>query len=118
MSGYVVRVTGGNGVAGELLAVLAKLPGVRIEQIAATEEARPLQRTCAVCKHTCAADSMARHDHLGEACGLCVTTARRLEDRIQAAAKKHFADFYAQLPQLVRDVRSGAEEPVFYRGLE
>ncbi len=53
-----------------------------------------------------------------DVCLLCHRAAARILNKYRGALEKHDREFHDQLPQMVRDVRSGAEEPTFYRGFE
>jgi hypothetical protein len=57
-----------------------------------------------------------RHRDIGLLCPLCARAAQRLVDAYLAAQERQRAEFHGQLPQLIKDVRSGAEIPTFYRG--
>lgn len=73
--------------------------------------------SCAVCGHT--TSEVRPHEQMGaEACLACWLIADRLIKRYTGAYIRQEREFYGQLRQMVQDVRSGADEPTFYRGLE
>ncbi len=75
--------------------------------------------TCGICGGAFAEETLVTHPKLhAVACGLCYATADRLVRQFHEAALKEYRGFLSQLPQIVKDVRSGAEPPQFYRGLE
>lgn len=53
-----------------------------------------------------------------DACPLCCEAGQRIEERFRTDARRHLADFNREFASMVRAVRSGADEPTFYRGLE
>ncbi len=53
-----------------------------------------------------------------DVCPVCYDTTSRLLRSLKEAMLKHQREVHSQLHQMVRDVRGGADEPVFYRGFE
>jgi hypothetical protein len=53
-----------------------------------------------------------------DVCLLCFQATTKIVNRYRRALERHDREFHAQLAQMVRDVRAGATEPTFYRGLE
>ena len=54
----------------------------------------------------------------GKVCPTCLGIARAAWRKAQAAANRQLREFAGQLPQVVRDIRAGADEPTYYRGFE
>lgn len=53
-----------------------------------------------------------------EVCLLCHVAAGKIVNRYRQDLQRHDQEFHGQLSQMVKDVRAGADEPTFYRGLE
>lgn len=77
--------------------------------------AAPLR--CPICEH--AVHVLEKNIVLRiEACRVCIVAAERLDGLFDTSVLKHRTEFLEQLPRMVRDVRAGGDEPVFYRGFE
>lgn len=77
----------------------------------------PPPHTCTLCDEPAA--ELHPHERLPEQslCLLCWQAAERLVTGFQTAVARHEDDFTLGLRNLVKDVRSGASEPSFYRGI-
>lgn len=74
--------------------------------------------TCSVCREVTQASYEDDARFEGPACVICRSVADRIERRFDEGARRHWREFRGQLPQMVRDIRGGADEPTFYRGFE
>ncbi len=75
------------------------------------------KRVCPTCREE-VTELRAHPDCEQDVCTLCWAAADRIAARFQRDFERHRRDFRSQLPQMVVDVRSGADEPTFYRGLD
>lgn len=74
---------------------------------------------CACCGTLCDAHRLQPAVALGgDACETCREIARKVVAQFVADARKAWREVRAQLPQIVADVRAGAESPTYYRGFE
>lgn len=97
----------------EDLGVVVRIEGEEAPEVAS----EPALKTCGVCgqgttevEHSSALSA--------DACAACWLVMDRLLGLFEGAMQKHTREFRGQLAQMVRDVRSGADEPSFYRGFE
>lgn len=86
--------------------------------ISAEEQKAPAGKPCEVCRALTPEHLLPIHPELGTICVVCSATADRLTRRFKAAARRSYREFRDQLSQMVKDVRSGNEEPTFYQGYE
>lgn len=74
---------------------------------------------CAICGGIHAAKQMKEKRPLGGlVCPICLEMASRIYRAAQLAASRQMKELVGQLPQMVRDLRGGADMPTFYRGYE
>lgn len=116
--GKVLRVVTIAGAADKLLEAMGTAGLITIADLPdpAAEEAPHV--ICANCKSASAGPLPYDRRFDGAVCLLCRSTADRVEQLFNAGARLHWQEFTRQLPQMVRDIRAGADEPTFYRGFE
>jgi hypothetical protein len=99
--------------------VLARIGEVASAGGANVVVVKPRGEPCAICQAVTVPHQLKAVRGIdGEICPLCHEAAVRLDDRFREGAKKGYAEFRSQLPQMIRDLRNGCEEPTFYRGIE
>lgn len=97
-----------------LLEAIAQAGMITVSEL----EQAPAGKPCEVCSALTPEHLLPLHPELGVICVVCSATADRLTRRFKAAARKSYREFRDQLGQMVKDVRSGNEEPTFYQGYE
>ncbi|HEX8276058.1 MAG TPA: hypothetical protein VF615_25700 [Longimicrobiaceae bacterium] len=108
-----ITITGGDP------AVLAQIGQVASAGGASVVVVQPPGATCSVFSGLFPPDQLKPVRGLdGEICPVCQSSAVRLVDRFEDAARTHYREFKGQLPQMIRDLRGGATEPTFYQGFE
>lgn len=116
MTTMEITVPEGTAEGARLLAALRALGAAPVREggmIRATVPASP----CAVCKEIHARHEMEEKPRMGgPVCPICMETARKIWNTARWDAHRHLSDVAAQLPQMVRDVRGGADAPTFYAG--
>lgn len=116
MTTLEIAVPDGTEEGARLLAALKALGAAPVRERGVIRGTVP-GATCAVCQGIHALHAMTDKPRLGGlVCPGCIATARRIWTHARDAAQRHLSDVAAQLPQMVRDVRSGADEPTFYAG--
>lgn len=94
--------------------------GVTVERVNGTFVALECPSAeCSLCGGVHAVGEMTEKVPLGGlVCPTCMDIARRLWRKAVHAGRLQLDEFAHQLPQIVRDIRAGCEEPTLYRGFE
>lgn len=113
-----VQVTEGTPAAERVAAALSQL-GADLTTQNGTLRAVARTGVCVVCAGAFAVERLQTRDALGGlTCPTCAQVADRVMAAFKAAALRHARELRGQLPQIIRDVRGGADVPTFYQGFE
>lgn len=125
---YSVAISGDDTKGSAAAVLIEALRGlgcqvVRLIDLKDDAETDRNMRPCQVCDQLVDVDQLGTTQQLtlidvNEACPVCVDTANRVWKRFREAAGKEASEIRRQLPQIVRDIRAGAEIPDYYRGFE
>lgn len=113
-----IELKAGDGAAVDRLAATMASMGARVTRASGMLVIEAKAAPCAICRELHVESEMEDRPRLGGLiCSVCAETATRIYRNAQRAASREMANLVPQIPQIIRDLRAGCEEPTYYRGL-